>query len=151
MGDQEEGKEEKENNRLLTVELNKAKKEVAQLKEIVGKQVENSKVDTEVVKRVEEYKREVREEKEDELKKLKQENMELMMELGGKNKELELMTEQRRKVSKNRRGAKRKKKGGEGQEEEDIEEKEGEKVSRQVDHRGKVGVDSSLTITARRM
>ena len=31
---------------------------------------------------------------------------------------------------------------------EDIEEKEGERVSRQVGHTGKAGVDSSLTITA---
>jgi len=100
---------------------------------------------------MEEYKREVREEKEDELKKLRQENTKLLMELGGKNRELELMKEQRRRIAKNRRGTKRKKKGGEEQEEEDIEEKEGERVSRKVGHTGKAGVDSSLTITTQRM
>ena len=88
--------------------MGKAKREAVQLKERVGKQVVNSKVDTEVERRVEEYKREVRGEKEEELKKLRQENMKLMMELGGKNRELELMIEHKKRIGSKRRGKKKK-------------------------------------------
>ena len=121
------------------------------MRERVGKQTENSKVDTEVGRQIEEYKREVREEKEEELKKLRQENTRLLVELGGKTKELELMKEHSRRVAKKRRGTKKKKKGREEQEEEDIGEKEGERTDRQVGHTGKVGAGGSLTITAQRM
>ena len=151
---QEEGKKEKEKNRLLTVELDKARKEVTQLKEIVGKQVENSKVDTEVVRRVEEYKREVGKEKEEELEKLKQDNTEMQRKLGGVERELELVREELRDYRKRRnsgrrgKGLKRKKKSGEEPGEGEVEGRGEEKVERQVGYRKEVGGGSRLAVTA---
>jgi len=51
----EEGGKERDNNRMLSEQLVKARREVVSLKDRVGKQVENSKIDMEVVRRVEEY------------------------------------------------------------------------------------------------
>ena len=150
----EEGGKEREKNRLLTVELDKARKEVTQLKEIVGKQVENSKVDTEVVRRVEEYKREVGKEKEEELEKLKQDNTEMLRKLGGVERELELVREELRDYRKRRnsgrrgKGLKRKKKSGEEPGEGEVEGRGEEKVERQVGYRKEVGGGSRLAVTA---
>ena len=138
---QEEGRKEKENNRILAGELSKARKEVVSLKDRVGKQVENSKIDMEVVRRVEEYKSEIRREKENELKMLRQENSKLLEELGGKKREIELMIEQMKKASSRRRG-KKKKRG------EDDDEEESRKMMRRVGAVGEVRKGKGLEIEA---
>ena len=129
---QEEGRKEKENNRILAGELSEARKEVVSLKVRVGRQVENSKVDMEVVRRVEEYKSEIRREKENELKMLRQENSKLLEELGGKKREIELMIEQMRKAGSRRRGKKKKR-------EEDAEGEGARKMVRSVGAVGEEG------------
>ena len=137
----EEGGKERENNRILSEQLVKARKEVVSLKERVGRQVENSKVDTEVGRRVEEYKREVRGEKEEELKRLRQENNKLLIELGGKKRELELMIEQMKRAGSRRRGKKKKR-------EEDAEEEGARKMVRSVGAVGEVRKGEGLKIEA---